>query len=272
MGEGGLSGPPHSFDLMIGLSLTSLGLGVGSSGGFSPRSLFTGAAGVFYDMSDLGSLWADTGATTPATVNGAIARVNDKSGNGNNATQGTGASQPTLKLTSGKYRCLFDGVADFLSTGSIDMTASDEITIVAGIAKSSDAATQMAIENTTGAGSARLFVPAGGTGYTHGMLGTLSSDSTATGFAAPSTTVVTSLGKISTDTNIIRVNGIQRASASTDLGAGNMGNYQWFFGMRDGTSLPFAGSIYGLIVINRLLSATEIAQAEAWMNGKTGAY
>lgn len=241
--------------------------------GFNPAQLFAGGVkGVWYDLADLSTVWADTGASTPATVNGVIARINDKSGNGINATQATGASQPTLKLTGGLYRCVFDGIDDFLATPALDLTARDEVTVVVGVSKTTDASTQVIVENTTGAGSFRLYVPAGGTGFTHGMTGTASSDSTATGFAAPSITVVTGIGKIATDQNIIRVNGTQQASAATDQGTGNMGNFALYLGRRTGTEFPFAGSIYGLIVINRVLSATELAQAENWMNARTGAF
>ena len=47
---------------------------------------------VWFDASDTGTLWADTGATTPATTS--VARWDDKSGNTNHATQGTGSLQP----------------------------------------------------------------------------------------------------------------------------------------------------------------------------------
>lgn len=233
--------------------------------GWTPADLFAGGyQGVFFDINDRATLWADTGATTPAVLNGGIARVNDKSGNGNNLLQGTGGSQPLLKQTSGRGRALFDGVADFLATSAVDLSASDEVTVMLSLAKSSDVATQVVAENTTAAGSFRLYVPAGGTGYTHGMTGTLSSDSTATGFPAIDVSVVTGLGKISTDTNIIRVDGVQRASTATDQGAGNMGNYAIYLGMREGSAFPFTGSVYSFFVINRLLTADELTLLETW--------
>ena len=243
-----------------------------SIGGFNPRSLFAGGVkGVVFDLSDLSTVFSDTAGTTPAVIDGTIARINDKSGNGANATQATGINQPLLKATGSRYRVLFDGSNDILQTAAIDMSAGDEITIVLGLNKTSDAATQVVMENTTGVGSFRVYIPAAGTGYVHGMTGTASTDTTATGFAAPATSVVTGLGKIGTDTNIIRVNGVQRTTNVADLGTGNMGNFALSLGSRVG-SFPFSGSIFALIIINRLLTAAEITLAENWVNSRTGAY
>jgi len=64
---------------------------------FSPSSLFAASEpGVWYDPSDLTTLFTDTAGTTPVTTPGqTVARMNDKSGRGNNATQATAASRPT---------------------------------------------------------------------------------------------------------------------------------------------------------------------------------
>jgi len=47
-------------------------------------------------------------------------------------------------------------------------------------------------------------------------------------------------------------------------------SYPLYLGARAGTSLRFNGWIFGLIVINRQLSAGELAAAEAWMAARTG--
>ena len=83
---------------------------------------------------------------------------------------------------------------------------------------------------------------------------------------------MTGLGKISTDTNIVRVNGVQKASVATDQGTGNMGNFAIGLGERIGGTLPFSGSVFALIIINRLLTGSDLAAAEAWVNTRTGAF
>jgi hypothetical protein len=67
-----------------------------AGGGFSPRKLFAaGEQGVWYDPSDISTLFTDVAGTTPVTAAGQeVARINDKSGRGNHATQGTLAARP----------------------------------------------------------------------------------------------------------------------------------------------------------------------------------
>lgn len=82
-----------------------IGGGGGGGGGapvFSPIDLFQASeTGVWYDPSDLTTVFLDTAGTTPVQPIGtvadqAVARINDKSGNGKNATQATSSSRPSL--------------------------------------------------------------------------------------------------------------------------------------------------------------------------------
>ncbi|HWT12306.1 MAG TPA: BNR-4 repeat-containing protein [Allosphingosinicella sp.] len=78
--------------------------------------LFTGGmSGAWYDPSDLGTMWQDTAGTVPAVVDARVARIDDKSGNGNHATQATEANRPFLREGPPGYNYLeFDGTNDFL--------------------------------------------------------------------------------------------------------------------------------------------------------------
>jgi hypothetical protein len=71
-----------------------------SRGGFSPAILFAGGEpGVWYDPSDLATLFQDTAGTTPVTTPGqTVALMLDKSGNDLNATQATAAARPTYGI------------------------------------------------------------------------------------------------------------------------------------------------------------------------------
>ena len=93
---------------------------------FDPASLFaSGEKGAWYDPSDLTTMWTDTAGTTQAvavlegdtpTAANAVARIDDKSGNGNHAIQVTAPSRPYLTVTAGGlYYLSFDGVDDFLT-------------------------------------------------------------------------------------------------------------------------------------------------------------
>lgn len=86
-------------------------------GGFLPGSLFTGAQeGAVYDPSDLSTLWQDAAGTTPVTADGdPVGRIDDKSGNGNHATQSTAAARPLYKTSGGLHWLQGDGVDDWIS-------------------------------------------------------------------------------------------------------------------------------------------------------------
>jgi hypothetical protein len=94
-----------------------------AGGAFDPASLFaSGEQGVWYDPSDLSTVFTDTEGTTPATVGQAVARINDKSGRGNHATQATVAQRPILRQTlGGKYYLDFDGVDDGMVTSGLSI-------------------------------------------------------------------------------------------------------------------------------------------------------
>lgn len=87
---------------------------------FTLQSLFSGGkAGLLYDFSNTATTWQDTAATTPADdVGEAIARVDDLSGNGNNATQATGTLQPTFQTTGAKFDGTDDNLLSAYTTGS----------------------------------------------------------------------------------------------------------------------------------------------------------
>jgi len=130
--------------------MARLGLGVGltrrGGGAAAPTisSLFAGGQqGAWYDPSTLGTLFQDTAAATAITSAGqSVARVNDRSGRGNNATQATASKRPTYQ--TGPARLALDKVDDEMSItvpggwvgtmvlGTNVGTASYEVTISAG--------------------------------------------------------------------------------------------------------------------------------------------
>lgn len=67
---------------------------------FDLSNLFAaGEVGVWYEPSDLTTVFSDTSGSTPSTVGGLVARINDKSGNNLHAIQATSAAQPRLART-----------------------------------------------------------------------------------------------------------------------------------------------------------------------------
>lgn len=83
---------------------------------WTPERFFdNGESGIFLDCSDASTMFSDAAGTSPASVDGLVARINDKSGNGIDFSQSTSGYRPTLR--SGGYLD-FDGTADFFSSVS----------------------------------------------------------------------------------------------------------------------------------------------------------
>lgn len=245
----------------------------------NPRSLFAGGEqGVWYDPSDFSTLYQDSAGTTPVTAVGQpVGRILDKSGRGNHASQTTAASRPTLQQDSkGRYYLSFDGTDDGMATPSINFTGTDAVTVFAGVRKNSDAATGILAELSTNSDSTNgtfvLAASVSGNNYYAQSRGTVKSTSNATGYVAPHSAVLVAEAKISTDILRLHVNNAAPLSSATDQGTGNYGNYPLYIGRRGGTTFPFNGRLYQLIVRGAASNAGQIAQTEQYVNAKTGAY
>ena len=201
---------------------------------------------------------------------------------GNHASQSTTTARPILRQDAGgQYYLAFDGVDDFLATGSVNLTATDKISVFVGVRKLSDAvAYGVVVENFSGSstGTFTIHAPAaaGTASYmfagTGSMLPNRPQATVTTGYAAPITNVLTGLGNISGDSNILRVNGTQVAQSTGDQGTGNYNDFPIYIGSRGGTTLPLNGRIYSLIVRGATTTSPQLEQTEAWVNSKTGAY
>jgi len=112
-------------------------------GGFNPSNLFSnGEEGVWYDPSDLSTLFQDAVGTVPVTANGdPVGKMLDKSGNANHAFQSVSGNRPVYNGLS------YNGVDDFLDTGktsfgntSLFADSSEEfyVAVVANISFSND--------------------------------------------------------------------------------------------------------------------------------------
>jgi len=342
-------------------------------------SLFAdGTPGVFYDDSNMSTLFQDSAGTTPAVLESPVGKQLDLSGRGNHRSQATSANRPLLSARynlllgtaslatqsittvatsytiyftgsgtvtlSGTYIGVFtagtntftatagtltatvvgsvltadirptnqtvtlpayqsvtsstvydtagfpqyikyNGSNQFLSTASVDFTATAQMSVFAGVRKLSDSY-EMIVEQSVAVGS-NLGTFAVGVGS--GLSGTTASAyfsashgsavisvnqiaQTASAYAAPLTNVLATQCDISGNSVILRLNGSQVATASGSQGTGNYGNYTLYFGMRAGTSLPFNGQEYQMIIVGKTLTAAQITSTETFVNGKTKAY
>lgn len=243
------------------------------------KSLFSlGEQGFAYDPNDLTTLYQDAAGTVPVTAAGQpVGLMLDKSGRNNHASQTVSASRPILQrnATTGAYYLAFDGVDDFLVTNNIDFTATNKVSLFAGVRKLSDVGDGMLVESSpdlnSNNGAFYLAAPLGAAPtYSSGSKGTIRQNATAFGYNSPISNVIASRISTSLDTNILRVNATQVASSSADQGAGNYGNYPLFIGRRGAYSIPFNGHIYSLIGISRLTTDAETLALEKAIAKATG--
>jgi hypothetical protein len=177
------------------------------------------------------------------------------------------------------YGLQYDGIDDFLTTASVDFTATDKMAVVMGARKLSDAALGCIVELSTNSGSNsgtfRAIAGDGASGgaprYDYLSRGTASATALSpASYAAPITNVYTGVSDIGADICILRLNGVQADSKTTDQGTGNYGNYALYFGRRGGTTLPMNGLDFGGICVNKTLSASQLSSAERWVAQRTG--
>ena len=176
----------------------------------------------------------------------------------------------------------FDGADDGYLTSTIT-PGTDKVQVFAGVRKLSDVARGILAESSatraTNNGAITMDAPGdqtlGSRKYVWASKGTLDVfvETTSTTYNAPITNVLTGLGDISGDLATLRINGTQVAQSATDQGTGNYLAYPLYIGRRGGTSLPFNGRLYQMVVrFGPNLDAARIEQVERFINSKTGAY
>ena len=171
----------------------------------------------------------------------------------------------------------FDGVDDFLVTPTITPNT-DKAQVFAGVRKLSDAAIGVVVESSastaSNAGSFYVSAPdtAGGANYGMRSGGSLRPVSGVfTTYTSPISNVLAGLFDIAGDQRTARINGAQVGTDASDQGTGNFLAYPLYIGRRAGTSLPFNGNIFSLVVrFGANLDASTITNTERWVGGKTG--
>ena len=301
--ESATSGAGAAFDLSNGTVIGAFNSGGGTASNMSITDAgngwyriictisFTSAANQSFGLhvlspsyaagSDLFGSWTPNG-TSGIYIWGADLRP---------ASQATGLIGPTYQRvvdaatydTAGFLPYLqFDGIDDSMSTGSIDFTATDKMTVWAGVRKLSDVARAALIELSSGlpAGSFMVEAPdaAAQTRYAMRLAGNVGAAQAATPavYSAPITNVITPIFDLAAATNLtkmdMRINGMDVAmiDAGGTVGSGNFGNYPLFIGARNNASLFFNGWLTSLIVRGAQSTQSQIEATEAWVAGKTG--
>lgn len=197
---------------------------------------------------------------------------------GNHAYQSTSTSRPVLQQDgNGKYYLAFDGTDDSLLTNSVDFTATDKMTVWAGVRKLSTSTgifTELSADNAANNGSFLIGTDSGGIEYFFNSRGTANQQVNAdnAAYTSPVTNVLQMSGNISGPSVSARINAVDISTNTGSQGTGNFGNYPLYIGRRNNTSFPFNGNLYSLIIRGAQSTASQISSTETWVNGKTEAY
>lgn len=225
--------------------------------------------------------FAATNATTKVylsaqagPMSGVFGSVSFRELPGNHRFQTAAASRPMLRYnaTTGSHFISYDGSDDFLVTNPIDFTATDKVSVFAGVRKLSDAAVGMLAElSVSSANNGSFYIVCSSVLNYHQarIAGSLQSTVNSSAVPAPRSSVVSLTGDIGADKTDFRVDGVSFRSAA-DLGTGMFGNHTMYFGRRAGTSLPFNGHEYSPICVGRLTTADETANIERLLARQTG--
>lgn len=249
---------------------------------WTPAALFAnGELGAFLDASDLSTLAQDSAGTVAVTTpDSPIGRIADKSGNDNHFTA-SGAARPTLRTRTGKWFIEGDGVDDTMAAATAIIPGSGPFTIIM--------ASQTA--PSAGAGAILTQYAAGQTGRLQYTVNQRASDlavingaflplinGIADGGASTGTRILeqtsrngvpfvhTTLCKPGTDASAVYLNGVQ-----TDSFTAAPTVYTGAPTRIIGDAVVGYGGIkrlYGMIIINRALTAAERQKAEAWFYAK----
>ena len=249
------------------------------------QKLFSnGEQGFFYDPNDLSTMYQDDAGTVPVTgVGQPVGLMKDKSGNNNHAFATSPATRPILRknAVTGANYLEPDGSDDSLMTNNIDFTATDKVSLFAGVqvAAYADAmllefSSDVNVNNRSFYITAPEFNNTFGRGYYSISYGNANLNALQTAYSSqgtyPDNDVLTVTHDISGSLSTIRRNGVKGVDSTADKGTGNFGNYPLYIGRRGGYSLPFNGHIYGLIGIGRLTTDSETIALEKSIAKNTG--
>lgn len=180
------------------------------------------------------------------------------------------------------YGLQYDGVDDFLQTASVNFSATDKTFVCAGVRKLSDAFDQATIaELGTNSAAVAGFALQGSPSLTARYRGQLYGTSravrdTSPVFAAPDLAVIAISFDIAGATVAEEIIGRRNGSVVfgentlTPAGSGNLPSAVLYFGRRGGTSFPYNGLDFGLVIVGKTLTASQIASTERWIAQRTG--
>ena len=224
------------------------------------KSLFANnERGFAFDFNDLSTMCQDAAGTIPVTgVGQPVGKALDKSGRGNHAIQTTSDKRPILQknATTGAYYLAFDGVDDYLVTGTTTAMGLGTTVFGANKCTKSDFA---------------ALVSKGYNGYIYNTTSQVVIQNSAVATALNTTypEVFTAIYNPNGIDTTIRANGLSKSSANNARGYNNT-NPLIIGAFNTDSVYAYKGDIYTLIGINRMATINEIANIEQALSKLVG--
>lgn len=246
-GAGGFTGPLISSPGVYKTILTA-----GANGSVSISVVFPGTTAVIDNISVRALPGSHAGIVTPS-------------------------SKPILRFnaTTSSYYLEVDGTDDWMSTPVMPFSATDKVTIFAGIRKLNDneaVLVELGTNVDSVNGSFAVLTGSATQKFRMSSRGTATSTAAITDVAynAPLSSVIHAVGDIAGDLTSVSVNNSVAVTSATDQGTGNYGNHKLYLFRRNGVSLPFNGHFYGLFIVGRVCNASEISNVKALLASSVG--
>lgn len=174
----------------------------------------------------------------------------------------------------------YDGVDDSMATGSVDFSATDKMTVWVGVHKAAEGTGiiyELTADTSATNGALDGYTDTGGV-LAYGLRATVAGEaSTAPSVAAPASRVSTASyylsGASAAERLQVRLDGVAQTLtgvAGPTTPPANFANAPLYIGRRGGSSLPFNGRLYSLIVRGAASSAAQIAQVERFVASRMG--
>lgn len=177
-----------------------------------------------------------------------------------------------------------NGTNSSMQTNSINFSATDKMTVLAGVRKLSDPGTtgtlaELSTNGPVNAGTFTLNAPqTTGTNFAVNVNGTTNNGRTYSPYPAPVTVVLayslSTAAANSTEAVAARINAtaVTGSNAIQGVSAGNFGNYPLFLFASNASSLFFNGQFYGAIIRGAQTGETQLKLTEKYLNDKTKAF
>lgn len=267
---------------MLGITRRAAVLGAAADG--HPARLFRGGEPGFClpsvaEALRSGALWQDAAGSTPGAVGSPVGRMGFIAGLSSIASQGTATKRPLLTTDSKSIPLLrFDGIDDCLVTPSIDFSACEAVTVIAGIRKNTGTASAVLVHH----GVIALYAPVGS--LNSGNHFYVETHTTVYGgFYYMTADAPQVFGQVFAAQPLLRadkfpsyvVNG-NTAFARLAGGGDPSGSSSAFqnaaidIGQWDATFYPLSSDLYSLTVIGRRLSNAEMLNTSRWINQQMG--